>query len=75
MQPTKLGLLITAFAGMIGAAAAKESAPNILYIFTDDQSFRTVSCYPGAYNYADTPNIDRLAEQGVRFDNAYVGAK
>ncbi len=49
--------------------------PNILFIFTDDQSFRTVSCYPGAYNYADTPNIDRLAETGVRFEHAYIGAK
>lgn len=49
--------------------------PNILYIFTDDQSYRTVSCYPRSYNYADTPNIDALAEQGIRFDQAYIGAK
>jgi arylsulfatase A-like enzyme len=49
--------------------------PNILFIFTDDQSFRTVSCYPEAYNYAITPNIDRLAAQGIRFQQAYIGAK
>ncbi|MEM8550394.1 MAG: sulfatase-like hydrolase/transferase, partial [Verrucomicrobiota bacterium] len=46
-----------------------------MFIYTDDQSYQTVSCYPGAYNYAKTPNIDRLAKQGVRFDQAYIGAK
>lgn len=47
---------------------------NILYIFTDDQSFRSVSCYPGAHPWVNTPNIDRLAQEGVRFTNCYTGA-
>tara|TARA_B100001123_G_scaffold281354_1_gene313331 strand:+ start:2331 stop:3821 length:1491 start_codon:yes stop_codon:yes gene_type:complete len=47
---------------------------NILYIFTDDQSFRSVSCYPGAHSWVNTPNIDRLAREGVRFTNCYTGA-
>ena len=35
---------------------------NILYIFTDDQSFRSVSCYPGAHPWVNTPNqCDRTA--------------
>jgi len=75
MHATRLQLIVSAIAGLVGAAAAKDASPNILYIFTDDQSFRTVSCYPGSYNYAHTPHIDRLAEKGVRFDHAYVGAK
>lgn len=58
-----------------GSALAATDAPNILYIFSDDQSYRTVSAYPRSYNFANTPNIDRLAEQGVRFDQAYIGAK
>lgn len=66
---------IVAFAHLGPHASARESAPNILYIFTDDQSYRTVSCYPRCYNFANTPNIDRLAERGVRFDQAYIGAK
>lgn len=49
--------------------------PNILYIFTDDQSIRTVSCYPEAQPWVKTPNIDRLAEKGVRFKYCYTGAK
>ena len=47
--------------------------PNILFIFTDDQSHRTVSCYTEAYEWVKTPNIDRLARQGVRFTHAYMG--
>lgn len=57
------------------SALGATDAPNILYIFTDDHTYRMVSCYPRAYEFAHTPNIDRLAEQGVRFDQAYIGAK
>jgi len=48
--------------------------PNILYIFTDDQSIRSVSCYPEAHPWVKTPNIDRLAAEGVRFATCYTGA-
>jgi len=48
--------------------------PNILYIFTDDQSIRSVSCYPEAHKWVRTPNIDRLAAEGVRFEYCYTGA-
>mgnify|MGYP001588512396 CR=1 FL=1 len=54
--------------------AVKSKKPNILFIFTDDQSYRTVSCYPEAYPWARTPNIDRLAKMGVRFTAAYNGS-
>ena len=47
--------------------------PNILFIYTDNQSYRTVSCYPGAYKFCKTPNIDALAKRGVRFTHAYIG--
>ncbi len=45
-------------------AASSSTRPNILYIFTDDQSIRTVSCYPQAQPWAHTPNIDKLAAAG-----------
>ena len=47
--------------------------PNILFIYTDDHSYRTVSSYPEAYPWARTPTIDRLAKEGVRFESAYIG--
>ncbi|MBL7221953.1 MAG: sulfatase-like hydrolase/transferase, partial [Phycisphaerae bacterium] len=50
------------------------SRPNILYIFTDDQSIRSVGCYDEAHKWVRTPNIDRLAADGVRFAYCYTGA-
>ncbi len=47
--------------------------PNILYIYTDDQSDRTVSSYERATHWAHTPRIDQLASSGVRFKHAYNG--
>lgn len=55
------------------ARAAEPRRPNILFIYTDDHSHRTVSCYPEAYPWVKTPNIDRLAKRGVRFASAYIG--
>ncbi|OUT60807.1 MAG: hypothetical protein CBB71_07290 [Rhodopirellula sp. TMED11] len=63
-----LGLWTLTFENRLTAA----DRPNILYIFTDDQSVRTLSCYPDAYNWVRTPNIDRLAKEGVRFRTSYM---
>jgi arylsulfatase A-like enzyme len=52
----------------------KPRRPNILFIYTDDQSYRTLSCYPGAYPFVRTPNLDRLAKMGIRFAGAYNGS-
>ena len=44
--------------------------PNILYIMSDDHTINAVSCYNGWLNeVVDTPNIDRIANEGMRFDN------
>src|SRR4030042_7071498 len=56
-----------------GQEAAGGKRPNILFIYTDDQSWRTLSCYKGR-PWARTPNIDRLADEGVRFTYAYAAA-
>jgi len=56
------------------SAAADTQPPNILFIFTDDQSCRTVSCYPEARPWIKTPNIDALAASGMRFTSCYTGA-
>jgi arylsulfatase A-like enzyme len=55
------------------SGAAAEDRPNILFLYTDDQSYRTVSCYPEAYDWVSTPNIDALAESGIRFHHATIG--
>ena len=66
-----LGICTTANAA---DASTRTSKPNILYIFTDDQSIRTVGCYPESHDWVNTPNIDQLAKEGVRFSFCYAGA-
>ena len=51
-----------------------ESKPNILFIYTDDHSTRTISAYPDAYPWANTPNIDALAAEGISFSQVYNGS-
>ncbi len=46
------------------------SRPNILLIYTDQQRWDSLRCYGN--KHAITPNIDRLAEKGVRFDRYFV---
>ena len=55
------------------AKAPGADRPNILFIYTDDQSYRTVGCYPESYDWVRTPHIDQLARTGVRFTHAYIG--
>lgn len=51
---------------------ADAQRPNIIYIMTDDMGYGDLSSY-GRKDYA-TPNIDRLALQGLKFVNAYAAA-
>ncbi len=46
--------------------------PNVVLIFTDDQGSIDLNCYGAKDLYTD--NLDRLAEQGTRFAQFYVGA-
>lgn len=43
--------------------------PNILFIFTDDHASHAMSCYGSKIN--KTPNLDRIANEGMRFDNCF----
>ena len=47
-----------------------EKPMNILYIMCDDHSYQTVSAYD--HRFIETPNIDRIANEGVRFTNSFV---
>lgn len=55
-------------------AALAADKPNILFIFADDHSPKTLSCYEHAYQMANTPNLDSLAASGVRFRVSYMGS-
>ena len=50
--------------------AAPETLPNIVFILTDDQGYGDLGCY-GSTDIATT-NIDKLCEQGMKFNSFYV---
>ena len=70
-----LGLkwMIFIFIGFSACTGKTEKAqPNILFIMADDHSTRAISCYDGIFaEKAKTVNIDRIAEEGMRFTNAF----
>src|SRR5215212_1034745 len=54
------------------ALHAQQQRPNIIYIMTDDMGYADLSCY-GRKDY-QTPNLDKLASQGIMLMNAYAAA-
>ena len=52
--------------------ALAQQRPNILYIMCDDMGYGDLSCY--GQQHFRTPNIDRLAAQGMRMTSAYAGS-
>lgn len=52
------------------AALAQDKQPNIIFIMADDLGIGDISCY-GA-TMINTPNIDKLARQGMKFENFYT---
>jgi arylsulfatase A-like enzyme len=67
-------LLLAALVCSFGFQEPPAPKPNILFIYSDDQSYKTVGCYPEAPRWVRTPNIDRLAATGIRFERAYLGS-
>jgi len=53
------------------AAEAQQKKPNILVIFGDDIGITNLSCYSDGLMGYDTPNIDRIANEGIRFLHYY----
>ena len=56
----------------VGRLTAAESRPNILFIFCDDLAYQSLSCYGDERKLLDTPHVDRLAKEGVKFDLCVV---
>ena len=65
---TFLGTLLGAAASSLPAQTRRP--PNILFMFSDDHAYQAISAYGHGLN--QTPNIDRIAHEGVRFDQCLV---
>jgi len=62
-------LSVSLLAGSLSAADSKR--PNLLFVIADDMTHRDIGCYGGQ---AHTPNIDRLATEGMRFTRCFQAA-
>jgi arylsulfatase A-like enzyme len=69
MRKTAL-LLLTFLALFSSARAQQNSRPNIIIILTDDHAFQSIGAYGSGMGAS--PNLDRLARQGVVFNKAFV---
>jgi len=70
MKRLKPLLSLAASATLLLSGCQQHSKPNIVIIFTDDQGYGDLSCY-GATEF-ETPHLDGLAQNGVRFTNFHV---
>ena len=62
---------VSALLPLMTACNEKPQKPmNILFIMSDDHSYQTISAYDTSF--IRTPNIDRIANEGVRFNNSFV---
>lgn len=67
---SRLLLAVALFQAAVGHPAAADRPPNVVLILTDDQGYADVGCY-GAKGF-ETPSLDRMAKEGVRFTDFYV---
>ena len=79
MKNSPIGTLSLALASVCTTAYAqashsndKDALPNVILIYADDLGYGDLECY-GASN-VQTPNVNRLAEHGIRFTNGYAAA-
>ena len=64
-----VGLLLTT-SSQAAPTAEQKARPNILFIFSDDHAWQSVSAYNSSL--IQTPQIDRLAKEGIRFDRCLI---
>ena len=69
VRATMMGTVI---AFVVFASAAADEKPNIIFIMADDLGYGHLGCY--GQERIETPNIDRLAAEGMRFTHCYAGA-
>ncbi len=65
-------MILCGFGAFSALAAGAQTKPNIIYIMCDDMGYGDLACY--GQKYISTPNLDRMAQQGMRFTQAYAGS-
>jgi arylsulfatase A len=71
-EPVSVGLAALAMMTASSCSKSEHKLPNFVIIFTDDQGYNDLSCYGSSQ--VNTPNIDRMAAEGVKLTSFYVAA-
>ncbi len=72
MKTLGAGTVSLMLAGLSNAREEDAKRPNILFVMSDDHSANALGCYPSLLSdLVRTPNLDRLADGGVRLDNCF----
>lgn len=72
MKTLKIFIFLFIMITITNCSEVENGPPNIIFIYSDDLSYRDLSCY-GQKQY-HTPNLDKLAINGIRFMNTYSGS-
>ena len=64
-------LLLTVLASGVALGEAQSRHPNIVFILADDLGYGDIGCYKKKPSKIPTPNIDRIAAEGIRFTDAH----
>tara|TARA_R110002049_G_scaffold76250_4_gene196101 strand:- start:24112 stop:25506 length:1395 start_codon:yes stop_codon:yes gene_type:complete len=69
---TKSNIFLTIIILLFTGSLFSQQKPNILFVFIDDMGYGDLGCYGN--EEAETPQIDKLAREGIRFNQFYVNA-
>jgi len=69
---TAVTVFVSIGTGKCGLCDDASSAPNIVFILVDDLGYGDLGCY--GQKVIQTPNIDRMAAEGMRFTDCYAGS-
>jgi arylsulfatase A len=67
-----IGTVVLSLPRLSLSASESSRKPNIIFILADDLGWAELGCYGNIFN--ETPNLDKLAKQGMRFTDAYAAA-
>ncbi|MBN1153964.1 sulfatase [candidate division KSB1 bacterium] len=70
LKTVGIGTAALSIPQLFSSCGTSKQRPNILFIMSDDHAEQAISCYGS--NLIQTPNIDRIAHEGVRFKNSFV---
>ena len=73
MKQTLLAALLLVLPGIASAAESEPSKPNVIFVLFDDMGYGQPGCFQKGSEFK-TPNLDRLAKEGMRFTDAHSAA-